>query len=102
MFSGNGESEEFWDDLNSYRRLRFKLSECESAGSVDEALVDEIVVLEDRLMATAATSITVILTKFEIATTDLSGVHHPWISTIRADMMQIGGLDASPLGTPLV
>lgn len=100
--SGGEDPEKFREDLNSYRRLRYKLAECESAGVFDESLVDEIVILEDRLMATAATSITVVLTKFEIATIDLPAIHHPWVSIIRTDMMQLSGLDSSPLGTPLL
>lgn len=98
---GGDASDEFRADLNTYRRLRYRLSECESAGSFDEALVDEIVTVEDRLMAAVATSLLVVLTKFEIATSDLPTVHHPWISTIRSDIMHLGGLDASPLGMPL-
>lgn len=99
--SAGDEPDEFKADLDTYRRLRFKLTECESAGIFDESLVDEIVLLEDRLMAAAATSLIVVLTKFEIATIDLPSLHHPWISVIRTDMMQLGGLDASPLGAPL-
>ncbi len=98
---GGDDSEDFRTDLNTYRRLRYRLAECESAGSFDEALVDEIVTIEDRLMATVATSLAVILTKFEIATCDLSTIHHPWVATIRADIMHLGGLDSSPLGIPL-
>lgn len=98
---GGEDPEAFRADLDSYRRLRYKLSERESAGVFDENLVDEIVTLEDRLMAAAATSILVVLTKFEIATHDLPLVHQPWVSTIRTDMMYLGGLDSSPLRFPL-
>lgn len=99
---GGQDSDEFRADLNAYRRLRYKLAECESAGGLDENLLDEIVEAEDRLMAAVATSIIVVLTKFEIATYDLPLLNHSWVNTIRADLMQLAGLDASPLGTPLI
>ena len=88
--------------MNTYRRLRYKLAECESAGGLDEALLDEIVEAEDLLMAAEATSILMVLTKFEIATSDLPLLNQSWVNTIRADLMHLAGLDASPLGTPLV
>ncbi len=96
------EAEEFRLNLNTYRRLRYKLAECESAGGLDEALLDEIVEAEDLLMAAEATSILMVLTKFEIATSDLPLLNQSWVNTIRADLMHLAGLDASPLGTPLV
>ena len=96
------EAEEFRLNLNTYRRLRYKLAECESAGGLDEALLDEIVEAEDLLMAAEATSILMVLTKFEIATSDLPLLNQSWVNTIRADLMYLAGLDASPLGTPLV
>lgn len=99
---GGQDSDELRADLNAYRRLRYKLAECASAGALDETLLDEIVVIEDRLMASVATSILVVLTKFEIATNDLPLLNEDWVTTIRADLMHLGGFDASPLGTPLV
>jgi len=78
--------------------LRFRLAECESAGSIDETLLDEIVLAEDRLMGAVATSIVVILAKFEIATNGEPAIHRKWVETIRGDLMYLGGLDASPLG----
>ena len=99
---GGQDSDEFRADLNAYRRLRYKLAECASAGALDETLLDEIVLAEDRLMSAVATSILVVLTKFEIATSDLPLLNHSWVNTIRADLMQLARLDASPLGTPLI
>lgn len=53
-------------------------------------------------MGAPPANLAVILTKFEIATEDQPGLNQDWIAIIRLDMMQLGGLDSSPLGTPLI
>ncbi|WP_374592073.1 hypothetical protein [Novosphingobium sp.] len=95
--TGVGGSDSFRTDLENYRRLRFKLAECESAGTMDEALLDEVVLAEDRLMGALATHVIVVLTKFEIAMNAAPAVNREWVNTIRSDLMYLGGLDASPL-----
>lgn len=92
----------FQADLNAYRRLRYQLAELESKGDLDEALIENVVAAEDRLMAAAATSLTVVLTKFEIAASHQFLVNRAWFDTIRTDLMLLCGLDSSPLGAPLL
>lgn len=101
-FSKSGGSDDFRSDVEAYRRLGFRLAESRSAGAFDEYLLDEIMQAEDRVMGAAPTNLAVILTKFEIATEDHPGLNQDWLATIRADIMQLGGLDSSPLGTPFV
>lgn len=101
-FSEPGGSEGFKSDVEAYRRLRYRLAETRSAGAFDEYLLDEIMQAEDRVMSAAPASLAVILTKFEIATEDQPGLNRDWVTTIRLDMMQLGGLDSSPLGMPLI
>lgn len=97
-----GGSDEFRANVEAYRRLRYRFAEAQSTGAFDERLLDEIMRAEDRVMAAAPVDLAVILTKFEIATEDQPGLNQVWVATIRADIMQLGDLDASPLGTPLL
>lgn len=101
-FSKQGGPDEFKADVEAYRRLRFRLTESRSAGAFDEYLLDEIMQAEDRVMGAPPANLAVILTKFEIATEDQPGLNQDWIAIIHLDMMQLGGLDSSPLGTPLI
>ena len=101
-FSEPGGSEGFKADVEAYRRLRYRLAETRSAGAFDEYLLDEIMQAEDRVMGAPPANLAVILTKFEIATEDQPGLNQDWIAIIHLDMMQLGGLDSSPLGTPLI
>lgn len=94
----SGASEEFKAELDAYRRLRFRLDESESAGRMDEDLLDGIVVAEDRLMAAPPTSLFVILTKYEIFASHAMQLNPTWVATIRTDLMHLGGIDRSPLG----
>lgn len=101
-FSEPGGTEEFKTHVEAYRRLRYRFAEARSAGAFDERLLDEIMQAEDRVMAAAPLNLAVILTKFEIATEDQPGLNQVWVAIIRADIMQQGDLDSSPLGTPLI
>lgn len=99
-FFDSGGSDEFRSNVEAYRRLRYRFAEARSAGAFDEHLLDEIMQAEDRVMAAAPLDLAVILTKFEIATEDQPGLNQVWVAIIRADIMQLGDLDSSPLGTP--
>lgn len=101
-FFGAGGADEFRSNVEAYRRLRYRFAEARSAGAFDEQLLEEIMQAEDRVMSAAPLDLAVILTKFEIATEDQPGLNQVWVATIRADIMQLGDLDASPLGTPLL
>ena len=99
---GQNGPQDFQADLSAYRRLRFQLAELENSGDLDENLIENIVAAEDRLMGAPATSLIVVLTKFEIAASHEFQGSHAWFDTIRTDLMQLCGLDSSPLGAPLV
>lgn len=93
----SAEEESFPAALESYRRLRLELAECERSDSITERLLDDFVCAEERIMAMPATDLMIVLVKFEIAMSGQITLEKGWVETIRNDLMRLGGLEESPL-----